>query len=250
MAETGRRREKQEAYNTEHGITPESIKRQISDIMGSVYERDHVLIDTGDGKGDFADAATIGHNFEAVLADLENRMREAASDLDFEEAARLRDELKRLRATELAVSDNPTTKRLPLTLHAPRRVGAPQARRSREGAGWGRHDDPLSRPHKPTLDEMGVASYHEVLPDRPGERQARLFSTPAREAPSEVTRRISPISTRWARAPSPFPIAKARRSRNGKATARAPAPARPVRAAAGPARSSGRSRRAERSRRR
>ena len=71
MAETNRRREKQEAYNTEHGITPESIKRQISDIMGSVYERDHVLIDTGDGTGDFGDAATIGHNFEAVLADLE-----------------------------------------------------------------------------------------------------------------------------------------------------------------------------------
>jgi len=154
MAETSRRREKQEAYNTEHGITPESIKRQISDIMGSVYERDHVLIDTGDGKGDFGDAATIGHNFEAVLADLEHRMREAASDLDFEEAARLRDEIKRLRATELAVSDNPVTKTV--NLNAPGGRG-----------GKSKRLDP-SRPHKPTLDEMGVASYHEVLPDRPG----------------------------------------------------------------------------------
>src|SRR5712672_3236800 len=112
IAETDRRRSRQESYNTEHGITPESIKRSIQDIMSSVYERDHVLIATGAGSGgEFADAATIGHNFEAVIGDLETRMREAAADLDFEEAARLRDEIKRLRATELAVSDDPTAKR-------------------------------------------------------------------------------------------------------------------------------------------
>jgi excinuclease ABC subunit B len=109
IAETDRRREKQVEYNTLHGITPESIKRSIHDIMNSVYERDHVLVEIGDG-GMADDVISIGHNFETVLADLETRMREAAADLNFEEAARLRDEVKRLRATELAVVDDPTTK--------------------------------------------------------------------------------------------------------------------------------------------
>src|SRR5258708_7291230 len=109
IAETDRRREKQVEYNTLHGITPESIKRSIHDIMNSVYERDHVLVEIGDG-GMADDVISIGHNFEAVLSDLETRMREAAADLNFEEAARLRDEVKRLRATEMAVVDDPTIK--------------------------------------------------------------------------------------------------------------------------------------------
>jgi excinuclease ABC subunit B len=154
MAETSRRREKQEAFNAANGITPESIRTRINDILDSVYERDHVLIGTGAGAaGEFEDAATIGHNFEAVIGDLETRMREAAADLDFEEAARLRDEVKRLRATELAVTDDPTAKLLP----APARGGA---RGGRGPAG--------SKVHKPALDEMGIALSHETLPHRPG----------------------------------------------------------------------------------
>lgn len=105
MAETTRRREKQMLWNEANGITPESVKSRISDILDSVYEKDHVRADISQ----FTDeaGAMMGNNLKAHLEALDKQMRNAATDLDFEKAARIRDEIKRLREMELAISDDP-----------------------------------------------------------------------------------------------------------------------------------------------
>ncbi len=99
MAETARRREKQEAYNAEHGITPATIRRNISDVMSHIATKDQVTIDTG-----IEDAPhMVGHNLRAYIEDLEKKMRAAAADLEFEEAGRLRDEIRALEQQELGL---------------------------------------------------------------------------------------------------------------------------------------------------
>jgi excinuclease ABC subunit B len=107
MAETRRRREKQEAYNLAHGITPESVKSQIKEILASPYEKDRVTVPVGvaeDGSKPF-----LGDNFKVTLRDLEAKMREAASNLEFETAARLRDEIKRLKLLDLEFANDALT---------------------------------------------------------------------------------------------------------------------------------------------
>ena len=102
LAETDRRREKQIEYNLAHGITPESVKKQITDIMGSVYERgDHVTLA---GLSDQDQIALMSpERIAREIKTLEDRMRKAAADLEFEEAAKLRDEIRKLEAQDLGL---------------------------------------------------------------------------------------------------------------------------------------------------
>jgi excinuclease ABC subunit B len=103
LAETDRRRARQEAYNLEHGITPESVVRDIDDVMSSVYERDYGAVPERETRRTFKTMAER----DAEIRRLEAEMKSAARNLDFERAASLRDTIKGLRTGELGLSDLP-----------------------------------------------------------------------------------------------------------------------------------------------
>ena len=126
MAETERRREKQRAYNEEHGITPQTIRREIADIVAHTASKDGVTVDleAEDGRNNL-----VGHNLRAYIEDLEKKMRAAAADLEFEEAGRLRDEIRRLENDELGLADG--EKKAPLVGRS--NEGKPGARKMRYG---------------------------------------------------------------------------------------------------------------------
>ncbi len=103
LGETNRRREKQVAYNIKHGITPETVKKNVEDVLAGLWKGDTDMSRVTAK----VDKHLVGQNLAAHLDALRLQMRKAAENLEFEEAARLRDEVKRLEAVELAVSDDP-----------------------------------------------------------------------------------------------------------------------------------------------
>jgi excinuclease ABC subunit B len=129
LEETERRRAKQIAWNEAHGITPQTIRRQIADVLQSVYEQDYVTVEAVED----SERATefVGKDLRATIAELEKRMRAAAAELEFEEAARLRDEIRRLEALELGLDAPPAAR--------PRSGGAPDWRPQPLGPGGGGH---------------------------------------------------------------------------------------------------------------
>jgi excinuclease ABC subunit B len=197
MGETARRRQKQMEWNQANGITPESVKAKISDILDSVYERDHVRAEIGVRGVKGGATELVGGNMQAHLNALEKQMRDAAANLDFETAARLRDEIKRLKAVELAVMDDP------LAREESRALEAKGAKLADGAKGAGRRHESFSPPvgemagrpeggelaptslfKKPDLDHMGPGTDMErpvrsqSPKDRGEARDASLFHKP------------------------------------------------------------------------
>ena len=204
IAETDRRREKQVEYNTANNITPESIKKSIGDIMNSVYERDHVLVEIGDG-GMADDVICDRAQFRGGARRPRNPDARAAADLNFEEAARLRDEVKRLRATELAVVDDPTAKQRIVQSKAGAYAGAKKygesanlpripAKRGGNNTPRASSPSPLREGRRPKAAGVGVQWARLEGPQAPSRRNARSgipALPPRRRTAAQARRRYS-----------------------------------------------------------
>ena len=128
LNETDRRRTKQIAYNTEHGITPATVRKNVDDILAGLYKGD---TDQSRVTAKIDDKLAGGSNLQAVLDGLRNDMRKAAENLEFEEAARLRDEVKRLEAVDLVIADDPLARQSAVE------AASDQSTRGRSTAGRG-----------------------------------------------------------------------------------------------------------------
>ena len=128
LNETERRRAKQIAYNQEHGITPETVRKNVDDILAGLYQGD---TDQSRVTAKIDDKLAGGSNLQAVLEGLRSDMRKAAENLEFEEAARLRDEVKRLEAVDLAIADDPLARQSAVE------AASDQSTRGRSTAGRG-----------------------------------------------------------------------------------------------------------------
>ena len=128
LNETERRRVKQIAYNQEHGITPETVRKNVDDILAGLYRGD---TDQSRVTAKIDDKLAGGSNLQAVLEGLRNDMRKAAENLEFEEAARLRDEVKRLEAVDLTIADDPLARQSAVE------AASDQSTRGRSTAGRG-----------------------------------------------------------------------------------------------------------------
>ena len=128
--ETNRRRDKQVAFNEANGITPESVRKEIADIIDSVHEGDHVTVQLESAETN----NMVGHNLQAHREELERQMRAAAADLEFEEAARLRDELRRLEAQELDQLNGLAEDAVPYAAEPPKNSRDARRKRAKKAA--------------------------------------------------------------------------------------------------------------------
>ncbi len=127
LGETDRRRAKQIAYNEAHGITPETIRKNVEDVMAGLYAADTDMVRVTAK----VEKPLVGANLQAHLEALKAEMLKAAENLEFEEAARLRDEIKRLEAVELAVADDPLARQSAVAMAAGRQADAGRPARRR-----------------------------------------------------------------------------------------------------------------------